>query len=903
MSSLLLILPSLSGISASVCAAGCQEASEVQSEEASGEAEPDTAIEAGTEPEAGGENTPSVDEIFQQVFKKERPALTQDNYAVLIEDINVGTYLITPNDAGKEGSVEATFIRNILSPVLVEEVADQLNALAGDRDAVGFSEIRALGIDVAFDMAQLVLRIDIPANIRTVRSLNLRTLRNRSDIDLVEQSDFSAYASMRGGLTFVEDSANGETGFTRFAADVDLAVNILGVVAEAEIRYDDNRGRKFSRGDIRLTYDDRDSLIRYELGDLSIGRRPFQNAPRIAGFSAFRNFNINPYRNIRPTPEQAFELDRPARVEIVLNGNPIRTYELRSGRYSLRDFPLIPSAGNDIELRITYASGETEIRSFPAFYDLELLANGLIDFAVNFGVPYDDDNGRRNYFDDNYNGTAYIRYGINSTLTAGLNWEGDKDFDLIGAEAVWASPIGTFGLNASTNARKFSMDQSQLTLQYRWRDADVTRDRSIDGIITLTGKEYRTLNQIFTDNLIAKQFRIRAGQKLDEQSRLSIFGGYNKVRGPFGDTYFVGANYSRQFRFGSVSVGAEYRKTEERSGPAFRIGMTIPLGRASVTSSYTTEDNAARIEYNQLSAIGVNSFGFSAGAERRDGTDRQFGRVSYTANRFEASVQQIARNYFTGGGRRDLRTELTFGSAIVMADGHFGLSRPVRDSFALVRADKKAGDYQLAVEPRTGFGSSQTRYSAFSGTFGPAVVPTLTPYFNRTIEVDAPDAPVGTSLGGQVFSINPGYKSGFNLKVGDAKNVSIVGNMTDRDGDPLVYVTADARAAGGSEASKDGDETGAAVQLFTNAKGRFFLESVEAGKTYVITVEVDGQQDTQSVSVPEDVTGLYRLDSNIVYNIDVESAETQETEEQQEQAPQENQRENDEQGQQKEGEI
>lgn len=805
----------------------------------------------------------SIDDIFKQVFGKERPALGADDYAVLIEGINVGEYLVTPGNDSQPGSVEANFVQTVLAPVVVDESSDLLKSLAAGKDNVTFDQLRALGLQVEFDSTQLVLRIEVPATIRTVRSLNLRALRSRSDIELVEQSDFSAYASVRAGTTIVEDSKFSDTGFSRFVADMDFAVNVHGVAAELELRYDDSRDRKLSRGDFRLTYDDRDTLVRYEVGDLSVGRRPFQNAPRIAGISAFRNYSIDPYLNIRPSPEQAFELDRPARVEVLLNGAPVRTYDLRSGRYNLRDFPLISSAGNDIELRITYASGETEVRIYPAFYDLELLAPGLVDFAANLGLPYRDDNGIRRYDDNNYNGTAYLRYGLSSALTIGANWEGDRYFDLLGAEVVWASPLGTFGLSSSTNIRDPKPDNSQLSLQYRWRDADVVRDRSIDASVILTGKNYRTLNQIFAGSFISTQSRFRIGQKISRDGRLNLFGGYDQYRNGQRDSYYAGANYSHQLAFGSVSASAEYRRSDEGSGPVFRLALSIPLGRSSLTSSYTSEDNAARVEYNRLASVGANSFGFSAGAERRDGSDRQFGRASYVGNRFEASVQQTARNYFSDRDR-DLRTEVTFGSALVMADGQFAISRPVRNSFAIFKANAKAGDYQIAVEPRTGFGSSKTNYSAYSGALGPAVVTTITPYFNRSLQVDAPDAPAGTSLGGQVFSVNPGYRSGYSLEVGNAKNVSLVGNMVDRDGDPLIFVTGLARDAALLEED-------AGTQIFTNAKGRFFLEGVEAGRTYDITVTADGQTATEAVIIPEDVTGIYELKAVLAYDLDFEA--------------------------------
>src|SRR5690606_37424549 len=174
----------------------------------------------------------SIENIFKQVFGKERPVLGRDEYSVLIEGINVGEYDVTPDNDATLGSVDANFVTTVLAPLLVEDSADSLKALGAGQDNIRFEQLRELGMNVEFDSVQLVLRIDIPAAIRTVRNLNLRSLRNRSEIELVEQSEFSAYASVRAGTTIVEDSGFSGTGFTRFAADIDLAVNVHGIAAE-----------------------------------------------------------------------------------------------------------------------------------------------------------------------------------------------------------------------------------------------------------------------------------------------------------------------------------------------------------------------------------------------------------------------------------------------------------------------------------------------------------------------------------------------------------------------------------------------------------------------------------------------------------------------------------------------
>ncbi|UUL81438.1 fimbria/pilus outer membrane usher protein [Sphingomonas qomolangmaensis] len=798
-----------------------------------------------------------TDALFRQVFGTDRPAPAAGEYSVLVDDINVGDYRITPGTSD-DGSIDAGLVRNALLPIALPELAAKLRSVS-QKPTVAFQDLRSLGLDVTFDPGQLVLRIRVPSSLRNVRELILRTARRRQDIDYADQAVVSAYASFRAGVDVIAQTTTRDRGVSGKAADIDLGANLFGVAAQARFRYDERRRNRWSRGDIRLTYDDVSRLIRYELGDLSVGTRPFQLAPRMAGISAYREYPIDPYRNIRPISERGFELDRPARVEIVLNGVPARSFDLPAGRFSLRDFPLVPSAANDIELRITYATGEVKIISFPAFYDIELLSPGLIDFALNLGVPYRDDDRGRVYDSGNYNLLGYVRYGLSDTLTIGANIEGDRQFNLVGAEGIWASPIGSIALNIGTNANNPGLSSSRVALQYAWRDADAQRGRAIDALLTVTGEDYRSLNGIFGSNLITTSASLRAGQMINQRTRMQGYGGYEEVRG-FGSRYYVGTNISYQFPWGSLAIGGEYQKSPEETGPVVRASLSVPLGRGALNASYTSQNNASRVEYNRLAALGVGAIGMSAGAEHRDDFDRQFARMSYIGNRFEAAAD-LTRS--TGqSGQNDLRTGLSFGSSIVMADGAFAIGRPISNSFALVDLASGAADYQLAVEPRQGFGSTTTRYTAYSGTLGPAVIPNLPAYFDRTIQVDAPSAPAGTSVGGQIFVVRPGYRSGFKLLVGSDNNASLIGTLVDKVGKPVSFASGQARKVGAGEKDEP-------LLIFTNGSGRFFLENVAQGTSYEITISAGDIVARTTVSVPSETVGIHRIEQPVPLDLEM----------------------------------
>jgi len=145
-------------------------------------------------------------------------------------------------------------------------------------------------------------------------------------------------------------------------------------------------------------------------------------------------------------------------------------------------------------------------------------------------------------------------------------------------------------------------------------------------------------------------------------------------------------------------------------------------------------------------------------------------------------------------------------------------------------------------------------------------VSTLAPYFNRGIQVDAPDAPVGNSLGGQVFFLSPGYRAGYHIKIGSENNVSIVGNLADRDGDPIAYAAGEATPIDGDAATE-----GLAIPLFTNETGRFFVEGVEAGRAYKLDMQIDGKRIDARIDVPDDADGLFRLSTPLKIDVDVPS--------------------------------
>jgi len=641
----------------------------------------------------------SSEEIFRRMFGQDPPPVATNRFTVLLDGMNEGEALIDP---GEDGWIEAGFLEREVLPLLLPEAAASLNPLLSD-ERVSFSSLRDLSYDVRFDRRDLVLSLGIPFELRGERVVLLGRKPNAVVVDAIPQADVSAFVSMRGGFDWIQQSSGEDDGLSGFVADIDAALNVKGLVLEGEFRFSEEGDRRFSRRDVRLTYDDVEDLVRYEAGDLSIGARPHQSAPDIAGFAAYREFRIDPYTDPRPVGERGLVLERPARVDVIVNGARVRSVNLPAGRYSLRDFPIVPSAINDVEFVVTYASGEVERVVFPAFTTIDLLEKGTSEFAVNAGVPYDDIDDVRRYDTGNFNLVGFYRRGITGTLTAGGAIEADKDILVVSGEASWASPVGSIGLTVSNDLRNPGLESGRLSLQYSYLSTDPFSGMSVDGVLILTGEEHRTLDRLFggPDSRVFASGRV--SRVIDPKTRVQFGGSYSlssdrDILGERIESWTASAAVSRQIGPATLTGGVDWTKGGDRGSEIVgRLGLFVPLGRHALSASYVSRDDVVRADFRRSARSAVGGFGYGAGFQRGNGGDQQYLRANYIGNRFEAAVEQMR---VRSSGDTDIRTGFTFGTALVTAGGRVALARPVENGFAIVTNGTDV-DARLAIEPRS----------------------------------------------------------------------------------------------------------------------------------------------------------------------------------------------------------
>jgi outer membrane usher protein len=713
----------------------------------------------------------------------------------------------------------------LLEPMLSADALVRLRTATQGRD-IGKAELQAAGVALRYNSQALQLELEIAGGSRRARTLTVGNGNPASVGTYVAPADFSAYLNMRGSFDWVQQG--GDTGFNAPLLFLDGAARIRGVVLESELDWrPGGTGPDAQRRGTRLVYDDRDHLVRWAGGDLQPLARGFQSAPEIAGFSASRFYSVlEPQTIIRPRGNRSFRLDRRAVVEVRVNNQLVRRMDLEPGAYDLQDFPFTQGS-NDVRLTITDEVGQVETMNFNLFLDQAQLAEGLSEFGFYAGVlsPL---GFRGPQYSDTPAVSGFYRRGVSQWLTLGANGQADDRSWIAGAEAVVATPLGSFaGAGAGSDIEDIGRGWAgtltfQRTIARRGNQVDALslsvegRSRNFAPIgIGTPFNPYRYTfgagySAAITETIYAG-IDARHSLGRDEESDAS------NVRGT------LGWNITPML---SLTSDVAY----ERDARGDRIGVFMslvyrPSRGASVRADYDSRFDRGRLSYQAYGGSGAGAYALSADVERSTIGAGITANGTYYGNRAEVGFSHFGAFENDLGSSTSQRSSMRFGTAFAFADGAFAMGRPIYDAFAIVKAHPTLKGADVLVDPSGG------SHFANTGALGMALQGSLPSYSERSILTTAPEAPISANLGAGSFRLMPPYRGGYALTVGSDYNVSAVGRLLDRQGAPLSLITGTA-----SEIAKPGNEP---LTLFTNSEGRFGLTGLAPGVWRIVMADPD----------------------------------------------------------------
>ncbi len=806
----------------------------------------------GTPPISGAEIIPAPEKMpakqtASQAFEISLPASLDDRY---LGDIAI---MIEGDKISFDGQRLVDLLREDLSKPALDILASRIvNGKLTPQTAT------TEAILVQYNASLQEIRISTSASARQRRIIDFRTSPSDDKSEISVPSNISAFVTSSVAYEYIWENnvrGGGATGRQPVSGTIDFGGRIggdKGIAFISRQNYQEGRNNFLQRTETQLIYDRVDDLLRVTAGDLRYRGANFQSLPKLAGVSVERFFGLEPSRVFRPVGQTAFELERSSTVDVRINGIVLRQLLLKQGRYDLRDIPLVQGA-NDVELVIRDDTGREQVISNRNFFDYNLLEPGLSDFSFTAGVRSRPvSNGIR--YSDSYAFSGFYRRGLSGTLTAGADFQADKQGATAGSSIVWAAPIGIFRLEAAGSKRSgigsgFALDAGYSVTGrfakniWRWT-------AQLNG--QFQSKRFSTLSDIVlptTGELRPTVFSLNANTQINNARwNFTASGQYEKGRGisPTRKSGLVGATYSLSSR---ISIGAFGRYADngnaKEKGGFFQI--TWRPGRSqNVRATYDTSRQEAQVGYRYSPTSNVGSTQADINLRRNNLRDdfNVSGGLFHSNNRFELTAQHDVFSTADLSSNRIQTTRVSVSNSIVFAGGKIALARPVREGFAILSTHESLKGKRVLADP------TESGVRARSDALGPAVVPDLSSYNRTSLYYDVENLEAGYDLGSGQFGLKAPLYAGYKLTVGSGTSVTMLGKILISN-----KLTPVALTAGKMESLSD--PSAIAISVFTNRNGRLAGTGFKPGK-YRLTMYTDPPYVTE-ITIPENAPNLFDI--------------------------------------------
>jgi outer membrane usher protein len=790
--------------------------------------------------------------LFEQVFGVRRNAARmpipwwindrfQGNILVNLPSDNSAAIQIIAKDflAGSE-----SFLRSDIQEKLVQAV-DENGFISGEA-------LRQQGLEVIYDSRRVELRIQLtPAQRKPIVSSLEQQAIAKQLAGTIAPAKVSGYLNVRGSQSIDWIGSHTTTpGRQPLQLGLESALNLRGWVLESDAQFAE--GKALERGNIRLTHDDTQTALRYVVGDFSPPATGYQTSPSMLGLAVARNYSLQPDRVTRPINQFQFFLERKSRVEVFSNGRSLSSLTLEPGTQDLRDLPL--GAGiNDVQLVITDDLGQVKRLDFAAATASNLLAPGLQQFSYSAGIPSEKQDGNFIYNWQQPTLNLAYRWGVNASFTTGHYLQASPNAQMLGWEGYWATPIGMWNWDAALSHHREMGADMALRLRYDYNKIGMNNptQRSFGFTAEYRGTNFMSLSDIEPKNQNWLDLNAYYSQKLFGSVSSNL-----NLRYQFGregtDAYQLSAGISQRFKSGfNLAVKISHKQQQDgKTDNQFVVNLnwlrSTPTQSFQAASTFSNQASSShQLAWNYNSAHQVEGIKANIGLDLADrGTDLT-SRLAYNGNRLGLELSHDTNLFQGANNNRESETQLKFSSAIVFADGYWAFSRPVSNSFAIVVPHRAIKGQLIGVnsDGKGGYAAVAKRQ--------PAVIPDLSAYQLATLNLDAPNLPLGMDLGESQFKLLPQYKSGTLLKVGKDANVFLRGNLQDPTGTAIEFAT-------GTVTSLS-DRHWRSITIFTNKVGRFALAGFKPGQ---YKIELTQPKPSQIIfEIPDGTSGVYLIES------------------------------------------
>ena len=581
---------------------------------------------------------------------------------------------------------------------------------------------------------------------------------------------------------------------------------------------------RFTRMMSSVIFDDPRRLVRHTLGDFVGSSGELGSVGNFGGVNVSKNFSLNPYFVQTPDLPLSGVAQTPSEIEVYVNGELVKEEKLHPGGFSIENLPFMSGAGSTA-IVIRDAFGREERITNPYYFSQLVLKKGLHEYSYSAGFRRQDF-GVESFA---YGDPAFLgfhRYGFSRRFTGGLHGEADGDTVNFGPtlNAV-TGHAGEVSFAGAVSADKGRFGNA-ASASYSYNT------QGFSGMVSL--KQYSTwyANLALAAADVKPRWAGSAGVGLYGKhfGSISLNGSYAKLHGG-GQTNTLFAVYSHLV-FKEATLLARVQRVD--AGEVFYeafFGMNASFGhKTSGTASFANEGGKARASASiQKQAPSGTGFGYSADIDVQESLGRAWDADGAFSALYKGRRGEYSGEYRRSGGADAYK--LGVAGSMVLVDHSAFLSRPVIDSFALVKVNDLKG---VGVD-------HNNEKVAVTNRRGEAVVPDLMSYSENEISLTVNDLPLNYNLSETNRYVAPPYRGGSFVPFGVEKIQAVVGKL---------FVDIKGKKTPAEFAGLELTVGGKKTETVVGTGGEFYLENVPPG-TYQARLFTEEWECGFELTVPE----------------------------------------------------
>ncbi len=590
-----------------------------------------------------------------------------------------------------------------------------------------------------------------------------------------------------------------------------------------------------ARGLTNWTYDAVRNMRRWMAGDSLAGSGGLGGGLFLGGLSVSRNFSLDPYFIRFPTPRLSGAALSPSSVEVYVNGVLVRRMDVPPGPFNIGALPVTAGSGST-RLVVRDAFGREQELGSPYYLATGVLSEGLQEYSYNLGLE-------RTSFGTStgeYGAPAFLgmhRLGLSDWLTAGARLEVASDLVSAGPSVALMTALGEIDLEVAGSGRHGQSGAAGL-IAYQY----LTRSYSFGAFARGFSSQYTNLSLELTANRTRADVSLFAGVQLLPRVSLNIgYAATDQTDTGWQNQLTLSTSIAlanRLSAFLSISPqlpGSPNAGLTGRPETTAFAGLSYFLGGTTTASVFREQDGTqgqTGIEVQKPLPVGTG-VGYRLRGQLGDNQPGGGGLVQY-----QGPWGLYSLSYDREQGQDS--TSATIAGGLVAIGGALHATRPLSDSFALIRVPGVGGVRGYLNNQEVGRTDSN----------GDLFVPNMLSYYGNRLGIADTDLPLNYTVGAKEQVVAPPYRGGALVPFAVQRVQSFTG--------AIVLDT-----PAGEIFPAYGELTvtahGAEIVSPLGKRGQFYLQNVPAGR-HAARVRYDATQCDFMLEIPATNDPFVRLE-------------------------------------------